>query len=275
MAGDVEKQLDPYFPFEKSVETWGRCYNKLGIGYKGATMTLDLLDRKGKYSNGFCHWYGSIHNRCTTTVQQPSTSPIRALLVPMLMCAVLMDRVCIQQAAASMAEARWYMATFSDQLHLVGRPCCHRKWEDGLDNADARGWPCCTLLQYCASIAAVLSRTSANLCGVRRQVGGCVCACGVSTFCRSVSLYLSAPLYPPPRPHTNGLVAYAVLTASLVTHFMLTTLMRGLKKTNRCSLTHWLVMQPGEVVIVRTGKDSRCHGIFTKQRCEPLTRTRF
>lgn len=94
---------------------------------KGATMTLDLLDRKGKYSNGFCHWYGSIYNRPRH----------RALLVPMLMCAVLMDRVCIQQAAASMAEARWYMATFSDQLHLVGRPCCHRKWEDGLDNADA------------------------------------------------------------------------------------------------------------------------------------------
>ena len=28
----------------------------MGIGYRGATMNLDLLDRKGKYSNGFCHW---------------------------------------------------------------------------------------------------------------------------------------------------------------------------------------------------------------------------
>ena len=26
------------------------------IGYCGATMTLDLLDRPKKYSNGFCHW---------------------------------------------------------------------------------------------------------------------------------------------------------------------------------------------------------------------------
>ena len=52
MAGDVEKQLDPFFPFEQSVERWGRCFAKLGISYEGASMTLDLLDRKGKYSNG-------------------------------------------------------------------------------------------------------------------------------------------------------------------------------------------------------------------------------
>jgi oligoendopeptidase F len=56
MAGDVEKQLDPFFPFEHSVEQWGRCFAKMGISYEGACMTLDLLDRKGKYSNGFCHW---------------------------------------------------------------------------------------------------------------------------------------------------------------------------------------------------------------------------
>jgi len=56
MAGDVTKKLDPYFPFEKSVEQWGRSFAALGINYKGASMKLDLLDRKGKYSNGFCHW---------------------------------------------------------------------------------------------------------------------------------------------------------------------------------------------------------------------------
>ena len=28
----------------------------MNIGYSNATMTLDLLDRKNKYSNGFCHW---------------------------------------------------------------------------------------------------------------------------------------------------------------------------------------------------------------------------
>mmetsp|Transcript_33260 Transcript_33260/g.77817 ORF Transcript_33260/g.77817 Transcript_33260/m.77817 type:complete len:359 (+) Transcript_33260:1088-2164(+) len=35
---------------------WGRSFSRLGIQYRGATMDLDLLDRKGKYSNGFCHW---------------------------------------------------------------------------------------------------------------------------------------------------------------------------------------------------------------------------
>ena len=49
MAGDIEKQLDPYFPFEKAVEAWGRTFTALGIQYKGATMTLDLLDRKVCY----------------------------------------------------------------------------------------------------------------------------------------------------------------------------------------------------------------------------------
>jgi len=34
----------------------GRSFAAMNIGYKGATMDLDLLDRKGKYSNGFCHW---------------------------------------------------------------------------------------------------------------------------------------------------------------------------------------------------------------------------
>lgn len=56
LAGDVTKKLDPYFPFEKAPMRWARSYAALGINYKGATMTLDLLDRKGKHSNGFCHW---------------------------------------------------------------------------------------------------------------------------------------------------------------------------------------------------------------------------
>ena len=56
MAGDVTRKLDPYFPFERSVEQWGRSFSALGISYRGAAMDLDLLDRKNKYSNGFCHW---------------------------------------------------------------------------------------------------------------------------------------------------------------------------------------------------------------------------
>jgi hypothetical protein len=56
MAGETTRKMDPYFPFEKSVEQWGRSFAAMNISYRGATMDLDLLDRKGKYSNGFCHW---------------------------------------------------------------------------------------------------------------------------------------------------------------------------------------------------------------------------
>lgn len=55
MAGDVETALDPYFPFEKSIEVWGKCFSKLGINYQGATMTLDLLERKGKQTVHVVH----------------------------------------------------------------------------------------------------------------------------------------------------------------------------------------------------------------------------
>ncbi|KAJ3319689.1 hypothetical protein HDV06_006105 [Boothiomyces sp. JEL0866] len=56
MAGDITKQLDPYFPFENAVDAWARSFAALGITYADATMNLDLCDRQGKYSNGFCHW---------------------------------------------------------------------------------------------------------------------------------------------------------------------------------------------------------------------------
>lgn len=55
-TGDTTKATDPYFPFEDAVDVWGRTFAALGINYKGSVMTLDLCDRQGKYSNGFCHW---------------------------------------------------------------------------------------------------------------------------------------------------------------------------------------------------------------------------
>ena len=81
MAGDVEKKLDPFFPFERAVEQWGRCFAKLGISYEGATMTLDLLDRKGKYSNGFCHWPQPAWRRSNGS-WQPSTTNFTSLADP-------------------------------------------------------------------------------------------------------------------------------------------------------------------------------------------------
>ena len=81
MAGSVEEALDPYFPFEKALENWGRSFSKLGIEYKGATMTLDLLDRKGKYSNGFCHWPQPAWVKADGSFQ-PSTTNFTSLADP-------------------------------------------------------------------------------------------------------------------------------------------------------------------------------------------------
>jgi oligoendopeptidase F len=55
MTGDVTRQMDPYLPFAKSVERWTRSFRRLGITFRGALLQLDLLERKGKYQNGFCH----------------------------------------------------------------------------------------------------------------------------------------------------------------------------------------------------------------------------
>ncbi|MFO1009162.1 MAG: M3 family metallopeptidase [Planctomycetota bacterium] len=54
-SGDVSNEQDPYFPFEKALERWGTSFSALGIRYRGAELVLDLVDRKGKYENGFMH----------------------------------------------------------------------------------------------------------------------------------------------------------------------------------------------------------------------------
>lgn len=54
-AGDVTRQLDPYFPFADSLGRWINSFKRLNIGFNGAKMQLDLLVREGKYENGFMH----------------------------------------------------------------------------------------------------------------------------------------------------------------------------------------------------------------------------
>lgn len=54
-AGDVMRELDPYVPFSKSLRRWIESFGRLNIEFSDAELTLDLLDRKGKYPNGFCH----------------------------------------------------------------------------------------------------------------------------------------------------------------------------------------------------------------------------
>lgn len=55
MSGDVVRRMDPYLPFSKALRRWVESFRRLGIRYRGATLQLDLLERKGKYQNGFCH----------------------------------------------------------------------------------------------------------------------------------------------------------------------------------------------------------------------------
>jgi len=55
VAGDVTREQDPYFPFRAAIERWGCSFAALGVSYAGAELTLDLLDRPGKYENGFMH----------------------------------------------------------------------------------------------------------------------------------------------------------------------------------------------------------------------------
>ncbi len=54
-SGDLIAQMDPYFQFSSALHRWGNSFAALGIAYRGATLQLDLLDRPGKYENGFMH----------------------------------------------------------------------------------------------------------------------------------------------------------------------------------------------------------------------------
>ena len=54
-SGDAMRDLDQYVPFSQSLRRWIDSFGRLNIDYSGAELTLDLLDRKGKYQNGFCH----------------------------------------------------------------------------------------------------------------------------------------------------------------------------------------------------------------------------
>lgn len=54
-GGSIQEELDPYFSFEDALERWVRSFGALGIRFRDAQLTLDLIDRKGKYENGFMH----------------------------------------------------------------------------------------------------------------------------------------------------------------------------------------------------------------------------
>ncbi|MCA9785392.1 MAG: peptidase M3, partial [Candidatus Cloacimonetes bacterium] len=57
-SGDLTARKDPYLPFAGSFSNWVKSFAALGIRYSGANLTLDLVDRSGKYENGFMHGPG-------------------------------------------------------------------------------------------------------------------------------------------------------------------------------------------------------------------------
>ena len=54
-SGDLTARFDPYLKFESALGRWGRSFAAMGIRYSGATLTLDLVARRGKSENGFMH----------------------------------------------------------------------------------------------------------------------------------------------------------------------------------------------------------------------------
>ena len=56
MAGDFTKEEDQYNQFDQALIRWGKSFTALGIDFLDSELQLDLLDRQGKYPNGFCHW---------------------------------------------------------------------------------------------------------------------------------------------------------------------------------------------------------------------------
>ena len=60
--GDTAQRMNPYLPFKHSLRRWVESFGRMGVDYREAELTLDLIDRKGKYENGFMHlprppWY--------------------------------------------------------------------------------------------------------------------------------------------------------------------------------------------------------------------------
>lgn len=56
LSSSFTKEADQYYPFEDAVWWWVETFARLGVTFRGGKIVLDLLERDGKYDNGFCHW---------------------------------------------------------------------------------------------------------------------------------------------------------------------------------------------------------------------------
>lgn len=65
--GELAAAFDRHYPFSEALTRWGRSFSAMGVRYRGATLTLDLVDRAGKYENGFMHGPGPTWTDGATT----------------------------------------------------------------------------------------------------------------------------------------------------------------------------------------------------------------
>lgn len=79
-SGASTENLDPYFPFEGAFAQWACSFTALGYDYSGATLQIDLVDRQGKFPNGFMH--GPVPTYVENGVFHPASINFAANAVP-------------------------------------------------------------------------------------------------------------------------------------------------------------------------------------------------
>ena len=80
LTGSFIEEEDPYFRFEDILSRWGRSFAAMGVGFKGGTITFDLLDRKGKHNNGFCQYPTLVRYRNGRRI--PASSNVASNAIP-------------------------------------------------------------------------------------------------------------------------------------------------------------------------------------------------
>ncbi len=78
--GSFTNEEDQYYPFTEAIPRWLCSFQKMGIDFAGGSLCLDLVERKGKYNNGFCHWPSLV--RYEGQKRLPATANFTCNVVP-------------------------------------------------------------------------------------------------------------------------------------------------------------------------------------------------
>lgn len=72
LSGNFTKEEDQYYQFDQALIRWGQSFAAIGINYQGGQLQLDLLERQGKYNNGFCHYPKVVYKKGNKLVKGSS-----------------------------------------------------------------------------------------------------------------------------------------------------------------------------------------------------------